>query len=302
MAIRTFLPGTVIFREGEPGDTFYQILSGRVEIILSYETEHSIKLTDLGPGNFFGEIAVLENYPRTASAVASSAGVTVLELSENNMAENFRENPDLVLSLMQLLGRRIVSLSEECTATQKALADLESEDAVPVSPSLLDKAKIIADYFFGNRKAKKPSLESTLFAKDGGSIKEGAAGDVFDCDAGTVLFRDGEPGACMYAVHWGTVGIYSGYGTDNEKLLTKLNANDFFGEIGMLCGQPRSATAVALENGTTLEIIRSDSIRPMFERNPAKVWMILDHLARRLTQLTREYAQACRDLCEKAKA
>ena len=98
MAIRTFLPGTVIFREGEPGDTFYQILSGRVEIILSYETEHSIKLTDLGPGNFFGEIAVLENYPRTASAVASSAGVTVLELSENNMAENFRENPDLVLS------------------------------------------------------------------------------------------------------------------------------------------------------------------------------------------------------------
>ena len=232
MAIRTFLPGTVIFREGEPGDTFYQILSGRVEIILSYETEHSIKLTDLGPGNFFGEIAVLENYPRTASAVASSAGVTVLELSEENMAENFRENPDLVLSLMQLLGRRIVSLSEECTATQKALADLESEDAVPVSPTLLDKAKIIADYFFGNRKSKKPSLESTLFAKDGGSIKEGAAGDVFDCDAGTVLFRDGEPGACMYAVHWGTVGIYSDYGTDSEKLLTKLSANDFFGEIG----------------------------------------------------------------------
>ena len=299
MAIKTLLPGTVIFREGETGNTFYQILSGRVEIILSYGTDHFLKLTDLGPGNFFGEIAVLENYPRTASAVASPVGATVLELSEENMAENFRENPDLVLSLMQLLGRRIVSISDEYTATRKALADLESEDAEPVSPTLLDKAKIIANYFFGNRKEKKPSLESTLFAKDGSNVKDGFANDVFDCKAGTVLFRDGEPGACMYAVHWGIVGIYSDYGTENEKLLTKLSANDFFGEIGMLCGQPRSATAVVLENGTTLEIIRSENIRQMFERNPSKVWMILDHLARRLTQLTRQYANACQELCEK---
>ena len=301
MAIKTLLPGTVIFREEEAGDTFYQILSGRVEIILGYETDHASKLTDLGPGNFFGEIAVLENYPRTASAIVSTPGATLLELSEENMAENFRENPELVLSLMQLLGRRIVSLSEECTAAQNALDKMKSKDAKPVSPSLLDKAKIIADYFFGNgRKAAKPSLESRMFSGKGGNVKDGFANDVFDCKAGTVLFREGEPGACMYAVHWGTVGIYSGYGTDKEKLLTKLNANDFFGEIGMLCGKPRSATAVVMENGTTLEVIRSENIRELFERNPAKVWMILDHLARRLTSLTREYARVCQEVCEKA--
>lgn len=300
MAIKTLLPGTVIFREGESGDTFYQILSGRVEIILSYGTDHFLKLTELGPGNFFGEIAVLENFPRTASAIASSAGATLLELSEDNMTENFKENPELVLSLMQLLGRRIVAVSEECTATRKALDELNAESAAPVAPTLLDKAKIIADYFFGNRKAKKPSLESTMFTKNGENVKDGFSGDVFDCKAGTVLFREGEPGACMYAVHWGRVGIYSGYGTENEKLLTTLNANEFFGEIGMLCGQPRSADAVALDDGTTLEIIRSENIRPMFERNPAKIWMILDHLARRLTMLTREYAQVCQNLCEKA--
>lgn len=301
MAIKTLLPGTVIFREGEPGDTFYQILSGRVKIILSYETDHPVKLTDLGPGNFFGEIAVLENYPRTASAIVAETGATLLELSEENMAENFRENPELVLSLMQLLGRRIVSLSGECQAARKALDEINAIDAEPVSPTLMDKAKIIANFFFGGgRKADKPSLESSMFTGKGGNVKDGFASDVFECKRDTVIFREDEPGACMYAIHWGTVGVYKNYGTDRQTLLTKLGTDDFFGEIGMLCGQPRSATVVALEDGTTLEIIRSENVRELFERNPVKVWMILDHLARRLTQITREYALICRDLLEKA--
>lgn len=300
MAIKTLLPGTVIFRQGESGDTFYQILSGRVEIVLSYETDHPVKLTELGPGNFFGEIAVLENYPRTASAIVSAQGATLLELTSENMAENFRENPDLVLSLMQLLGRRIVSVSSECETARAALSDLNAIDAKPASTTLLDKAKIIADFFFGGgRKAAKPSLESTMFTRDGKNVRDGFANDVFECNPGTVVFREGEPGACMYAVHWGSVGVYSKYGTDGEALLTKLGTNDFFGEIGMLCGTPRSATVVALEKGTTLEVIRSEGIREMFQRNPSKVWMILDHLARRLTAVTREYAQVCQDLCEK---
>ena len=112
-------------------------------------------------------------------------------------------------------------------------------------------------------------------------------------DKGAVIFRQGDPGDCMYDIHWGRVGIYTGYGTDDEQKLTELAANSFFGEMGMISKEPRSATAVAIDDQTTLEIIYPEDLIELFEKNPPKFGMIIEHLSSRLRKLTDKYLAAC---------
>lgn len=60
--------GEIIFEEGEPGDFFYLIVSGEASITLGGK-----KIARLGPGHFFGEMAILDDSPRSATATASKS-------------------------------------------------------------------------------------------------------------------------------------------------------------------------------------------------------------------------------------
>jgi len=73
--------------------------------------------------------------------------------------------------------------------------------------------------------------------------------------AGTVLFREGEPGAEMYVVHSGKVALARRLG-DREQVVAVLPAGEFFGEMAILLGRPRSATATVVEDAWLLVIDR----------------------------------------------
>ena len=73
-----------------------------------------------------------------------------------------------------------------------------------------------------------------------------------------VIFRQGESSRCMYRIQSGRVGIFLDYGGAREKRLTELDAGRYFGEMGLLDDEPRSATAVALTADTTLQLIRDE--------------------------------------------
>ena len=74
MTSKQFKKGDVIFHEGDIGNTLYQINEGKVDIYLCYGESDQKLLTELTPGKFFGEMAVIEAYPRSATAVAMAAG------------------------------------------------------------------------------------------------------------------------------------------------------------------------------------------------------------------------------------
>jgi signal transduction histidine kinase len=104
-AERSFPTGTVICQEGEPGDTVYFIVEGYVEIVKQLDDESERHLHDAGPGEYFGEMAILQEAPRAAT-VRAVEPITVLEVSQDPFLAVLGRSPSLgVRFLVQVTGR-----------------------------------------------------------------------------------------------------------------------------------------------------------------------------------------------------
>ena len=122
--------------------------------------------------------------------------------------------------------------------------------------------------------------------------------DIQTYKKGQVIFREGDKAECMYDIRWGSVGIYANYGTREEKLLTRLSTEEFFGEMGLIDCEPRSATAVALEKDTRVEVINKECFGAFLQENPTKVLVIMQHMSHRLRSLTKDYVEVCGTVAE----
>ena len=109
-----------------------------------------------------------------------------------------------------------------------------------------------------------------------------------------VIFRQGDPADCMYAVRSGSIGVFLDYGGEHETKLTELHEGQYFGEMGLLDSAPRSATVVSLADGTAVEVIGEEDFQPFFEENPELVLALLQQMCSRLRRVTRDYGEACR--------
>jgi CRP-like cAMP-binding protein len=99
--VRELPEATVLARAGDPGHEFFLILDGRVRIEVSPR-----KRTRLGPGEFFGEMSLLDGGPRSATAVAET-GVRLLVINRRDFALLLAKVPDLTRHLLVILSRRL---------------------------------------------------------------------------------------------------------------------------------------------------------------------------------------------------
>jgi len=97
--------GEIIFCEFEPGDAFYLIQTGKVKIVkIVGEVEKTLDI--LNPGEFFGEMALLEEAPRSATTIAMT-DVNLLEFNRANFEVLMAGQPQIVLNLLKLFSKRI---------------------------------------------------------------------------------------------------------------------------------------------------------------------------------------------------
>lgn len=97
--------GEIIFCEFEPGDAFYLIQSGKVKIVkIVGDLEKTLDI--LNPGEFFGEMALLEEAPRSATTIALT-DVKLLEFNRANFEVLMQGQPQIVLNLLKLFAKRI---------------------------------------------------------------------------------------------------------------------------------------------------------------------------------------------------
>ncbi|TAL37225.1 MAG: cyclic nucleotide-binding domain-containing protein [Spirochaetes bacterium] len=101
---RSYRDNTMIFCENEPGNELYIIQAGKVKITKLVDEE--VLLAVLKPGDIFGEMALLENRPRSASAI-TFGDVTLLAINKANFENMVQQQPQLASRLIQLLSERI---------------------------------------------------------------------------------------------------------------------------------------------------------------------------------------------------
>ena len=102
---RSFQQGEVIFREGDPGDCAYIVESGGVEISMLQQHGQRATVSRIGEGGLFGEMAVIDDQPRTATAIALSP-TTLVSISRNQINEHLSHGDSVVNLLLKVILER----------------------------------------------------------------------------------------------------------------------------------------------------------------------------------------------------
>lgn len=101
-----FTEGQVLFHAGDPGDSLYVVTSGEVEIFVKNKVGERVLLETASTGDFFGEISLLDEGARTASAIATK-DVEAIEVDRDDLAELFRLKPAAAMDVLAATGRRL---------------------------------------------------------------------------------------------------------------------------------------------------------------------------------------------------
>jgi CRP/FNR family transcriptional regulator, cyclic AMP receptor protein len=107
LAIRRFYEeGAIVFSQGDPGDALYGVVTGRIRISASTREGKEMFLNIMEPGDTFGEIALLDGNPRTATASAT-ATCELMIIPRAQFLSLLEREPPLAIHLLQLLCQRI---------------------------------------------------------------------------------------------------------------------------------------------------------------------------------------------------
>jgi CRP-like cAMP-binding protein len=103
---RTFPAGTEIIKDGEQAVAFYVIVKGKADVVKGDET-----LTTFGPGDSFGEMALLDGFPRVAS-VRAVDDTECLVMTRWDFTAELKMNPSIALAMLPVMSKRIRELEE----------------------------------------------------------------------------------------------------------------------------------------------------------------------------------------------
>jgi subfamily B ATP-binding cassette protein HlyB/CyaB len=204
-----FSMGETIIREGEPGDCAYLIYSGKVRAFQRSKLGKPITLGMLSAGDLFGERAILEHEPRSASCRAAEDAV-LFRIGRQDFQKLLEDHPLLIPYFQRFLQQRaVINFLRVATV----LGSVPATEVI----ALLDQ------------------LEECSYPSGAVIVREGEPGDrVYIIKSGEVKVVREQAGA--------------GAGAGAESVLDYLGEGDYFGERALLLEEPRSASVVALSD------------------------------------------------------
>lgn len=122
-AARNFRKNTVVIQKGDESTTLYVVITGRLKVSLAGDEGKEVILNTLGPGDYFGELAILGDTPRTAT-VTTLEDSRLLTISRSAFLELLGGHPDIALALIRGLTQRVAQLTEQ--VARLALSDVYS--------------------------------------------------------------------------------------------------------------------------------------------------------------------------------
>ena len=114
---RSYAKNVVIFREGDHSDSLYIVRQGKIKIYISDNNGREMLLNELGKGDYFGDLSLIDHEPRSASAVTLSA-CDVSIIKSEDFLRCLQKNPDMAISLLKTAAKRL----RVATESQRQLA------------------------------------------------------------------------------------------------------------------------------------------------------------------------------------
>ena len=109
---RSYPKGSVIVFEDDPGDALFLVAAGQVKVVLIAEDGREVILSVLGEGSFFGEMAVIDDEPRSAHVIAMEDS-SLLVLRREDFHARLRHSPEVAISLLKEISRRLRRADEK---------------------------------------------------------------------------------------------------------------------------------------------------------------------------------------------
>lgn len=134
---KSYAKKSIIFHEGDEGDTLYILKVGRVKISKITEDGREKTLTIMQPGDFFGEMAIFDNMPRSATAEVIDDAATVYTVAKRDFERILVENPSIAMQIMGDLTRRIRQVNQQV----EDLAFKDVHERVASTLNLLSKSE-----------------------------------------------------------------------------------------------------------------------------------------------------------------
>ena len=135
---RRYLAGQMIMNQGDAGSSMFIVAEGHVNIHLPGEASRRISLKDVSTGEYFGEIALFDDKPRSASALATTDAV-LLELDRNTLSKYVNERPHAAMTLLRTLAQRLRETNEMLSQRAAKNVVQEIESNLTWSQKLADK-------------------------------------------------------------------------------------------------------------------------------------------------------------------
>jgi CRP/FNR family transcriptional regulator, cyclic AMP receptor protein len=125
---RRFPAGQVIIHQGDSGASMFIVVEGHVNIFLPGEASRRISLKDIAHGEYFGELALFDDKPRSASALATTDAL-LLELDRATLSKYLTQRPAAALTLLRTLSTRLRETNEMLSqrAAKNTVQEIESK-------------------------------------------------------------------------------------------------------------------------------------------------------------------------------
>jgi uncharacterized membrane protein len=135
---RRYPAGQMIMSQGDPGTAMFIVADGHVNIHLPGEASRRISLKDVSVGEYFGELALFDDKPRSASAVATTAAI-LLELDRKTLSDYLTQRPHAAMTLLRTLAGRLRETNEMLSQRAAKNVVQEMESKLTWSQKLADK-------------------------------------------------------------------------------------------------------------------------------------------------------------------
>jgi CRP/FNR family cyclic AMP-dependent transcriptional regulator len=183
---RSVTRGTIIMAAGDPTDSLYIVLSGRLKVMMSDEDGKEVILSILGPGEFFGEMGLIDDAPRSASVVAIEA-CELLAINRRDFKKCLAENFEMAMAVMRGLVRRLREADRKIGSL--ALLDVYGR----VARLLLDMAETVDGQKMVTKRLPKQDIAKMIGASRemvSRVMKDLQMGGYIEMRGSTIVLRD----------------------------------------------------------------------------------------------------------------